>query len=268
MLTSVVLQLQALENGRFQGSTGRAVHGFWFQQWQRTCPAVAKILHEANTMLPFTLSPLMGLSRPRKGKVTVTAGTEAWLRITTLHQSLSQPFLETWLPRLPALADLAGIPWRIQAIALTPQQHPWAGRQTSDKLQQVREAAPSPKTWRFTLATPTTFHSGDKIQLPFPLPDSIVNSWLRRWQTFAPHPIEPDIRPQLRQGLMVSAYDLKTVPVRNGRRLLIGCVGKITLRAAGLTPQEKRIVNMLAHYAYYCGSGQKTTQGMGMTRLD
>lgn len=265
MLTAIVLHLQALQNGRIQGGTGRAVHGFWFQQWQRTSPAVARILHDADTQTPFTLSPLMGLPRPQRGEIAVQAGVETWLRITTLHESLSRPFLETWLPRLPALVDLAGIPWRIQSIALTSREHPWAGRQTYAGLQQQTD--PVSGSWSLSLMTPTTFHSSDSIYLPFPLPDALVNSWLRRWQTYSTSPLAYDLRPRLREGLMMSAYDLKTVPVRYGRRLLIGCVGKLTLRAASLSPEEKHLVHMLARYAFFCGSGHKTTQGMGLTRL-
>lgn len=271
MLAAVVLHLQAVIAGQIQGSAARAVHGFWLNQWQAAAPAVGDSLHQTTGVQPFTLSPLMGLPRPQHGVSHFAAGQSAWLRLTTLHHTLSQPLLQNWLLHLPAQIELAGSQWAIQTIALNPAQHPWAGQSSYDQLMSP-SLSPSADTdtWTLEFHTPTTFRSGQTGQLPFPLPDSLLNSWLRRWQACAPAElalVPDDIRPRLREGLHVSAYDLKTVPVRHGRRLEIGCVGQITLNGRTLRPDEKALITCLARYAFYCGSGRHTTQGMGQTRL-
>ncbi|WP_420632375.1 CRISPR system precrRNA processing endoribonuclease RAMP protein Cas6 [Candidatus Leptofilum sp.] len=270
MLSSIVLQLTAKENGRIHGSTGRAVHGFWYQQWQKTAPAIANVLHQVNGHQPFTLSPIMDLPHPQRGTTTIRQGHTAWLRLTTLHPEITQRALETWLPNLPDTVELATIPWQLQNIALMPQEHPYAA-QTS--YQTLEEKTPPSQTWQFEFKTPTTFHIGQEAYLPFPLPGALVNSWWRRWHNFAPRQLPPIDQKLLQEQLFVSHYQLKTVPVRHGRRLTIGCVGKITLRAGKrqadkLSAETLRTLAILARYATYCGSGKHTTQGMGLTILD
>ncbi len=262
MPTSIVLQLQAVANGRIQGNTGRAVHGFWYQQWGKADPAVAAMLHAGNGVRPFTLSPLMGLPRPKHGTTAVSPQQTAWIRFTALHDALAQAVLQNWLTRLPAEIELAGIRWAVQTVALTPAEHPWGGQTDYRELQAVPPAG----KWRVRLLTPTAFRT-ESGQLPFPMPHSLVNSWLRRWQTFAPVPLPADgLIERLREQLFISGYQLKTVPVRHGRRLEIGCVGDVTLNGRHLDPADRALVTTLAHYAFYCGSGRHTTQGMGMTR--
>lgn len=265
MLNSIILQLTAQQNGRIQGSTGRAVHGFWYQQWQKTAPTFAQAMHQGSGPQPFTLSPLMGLPHPQRGTTTLSQGHPAWLRLTTLHPEMTDFILERWLPQLPGCLPLAGIPWQLQKIALMPQEHPQA---TQTSYQTLAEETAPRQTWHFQFKTPTTFHIGRDAYLPFPLPGALINSWWRRWQAFAPRQLPPLDIGQLQQQLFVSQYQLKTVPVRYGRRLTMGCVGTMTLRAGKLSPQTCRTISILARYATYCGSGKHTTQGMGMTIVD
>ncbi|MEM7117795.1 MAG: CRISPR-associated endoribonuclease Cas6 [Chloroflexota bacterium] len=266
MLSSIVLELQAVENGRFQGSSGRAVHGFWFNQWAAVAPDLADSLHQQATK-PFTLSPLMGLARPRQGVTHVRAGDKAWLRVTSLQAELSQKLLGNWLPRLPAVIRLAEIPWRIDNIALMPQAHPWAQQNSYAALEAAAPTTVLEPTWRLQIETPTTFHIGKDAYLPFPLPGALVNSWRRRWDAFAEVKLPPIEATLLQQQLFISHYRLKTVPVRYGRRVTMGCVGELTLRAGKLPDEVCRTISILAAYAFYCGNGRYTTQGMGLTRL-
>lgn len=266
MLTAILLQLRALHNCQLEGGHGRAVHGFWLHQWQTIDPAFSQQLHQPQLQQPFTLSPLLGLPYPQHGRYHITAGQTAWLRITSLDAYLSQQLLHQWLIHLPAYIQLANSQWAVEHIALSPHEHAAAG-QTSYHALQAAQWRPATQ-WTLTFHTPTTFRDGDHNLLPFPLPDSLVGSWLRRWQQFAPAscPPPPETwRQQLRQGLKVAAYDLKTVPVRHGRRLEIGCVGHIGLNGRGLPDDLRAWVNLLAHYAFYCGSGRHTSQGLGQT---
>lgn len=265
MMVAVVLQLYAASAGQIQGSTGRAVHGFWLNQWRAVAPAVGAALHQLAGDQPFTLSPLMGLPLPRQGVTHFASGQPGWLRLTTLHADLSQALLETWLPQLPAEIELAGSRWTVQTIALTPAQHAWAGQTGYHAL--VRHRPPS-RSWTLEFVTPTSFHSSADAYLPFPLPDALIGSWLRRWQTWSAHPLPEEIRAAARESLHISAYQLKTVPVRQGRRLSIGCVGQLTLSAgARLDDDARALIDVLADYAFFAGSGHHTTQGMGLTRL-
>ncbi len=269
MLTSIVLHLQALENGRIHGSTGRAVQGFWYNQWRRTNPNIADRLHQGNQIKPFTVSPLLGLSRPQRGVLTVHPGDTAVIRLTTLEPTLSYTFLEHWLPALPGQMEISNLSWAIAKIALTHSEHPQASSQSyADLVRQGQNKEPTASTWTFRFTTPTTFHVSKNAFLPFPLPAMLIKSWLRRWNAFAPQPLPQPDELTLREGLVISAYQLKTVPVRYGRSLTIGCVGKITLIGKKLPSHIRATITTLAHYANYCGTGNHTTRGMGQTIYD
>ena len=127
-------------------------------------------------------------------------------------------------------------------------------------------ASSPPERWRLSFATPTSFH-GVGGHFPFPLPDVLLRSWLRRWQAFGPVLLPGDLPERGREGVAVSAYTLKTVPVRDRRRVMIGFIGQMTLRALKMTPGERAAVDLLMAYAFWAGSGHHTTQGMGLTRL-
>ena len=100
MPLSLVLQLESLSSGRIDQFTGRGVHGFWFQRWREVDPATGDRLHQESQESPFTLSPLMGLPRPRKDGLPIQPGQSAWLRITCLSADLAQAVQAKWLDGL------------------------------------------------------------------------------------------------------------------------------------------------------------------------
>ncbi|MEW6716434.1 MAG: CRISPR system precrRNA processing endoribonuclease RAMP protein Cas6 [Chloroflexota bacterium] len=281
MLISAVIHLEALQDYTLDQFTGRGVHGLWFTRWRQVDATIAEALHADSQFSPFTLSPLMDLPRPRQGAVTLKAGHPAWVRVACLNSPLADSFKEKWLASLPIGSEIEipqtrqegektipGLRWKVSGHSLDGQGHPLAAQTTYEELVQSHLIQPNPpRQWRLEFLTPTTFH-GKTTHLPFPLPDSLVGSWLRRWQAFAPIALpEEEITTWARSNLAVSAYSLRTVPVREGERLRIGCVGNLTLRALDMPPYLRTVIDMLCHYALFAGSGSHTSQGMGQTRL-
>lgn len=265
MLTAIVLQLRAKADGQIQGSTGRAGHGFWLKQWQETNPTMSYALHQDYPIKPFSVSPIMGLPLPVRGVQHIPAGQPAWIRFTSLHPALSQAIYDDWLPQLPPFIHLADIAWELVGV---DENHPWAGRSSyaalTDQCQEERYPAGQ---WHLEFQTPTTFRVGQDDHLPFPLPELLLTSWLRRWQAFSAWGIDEATMPALRDHLLVNHYELKTVPVRQGKRLTIGCVGHFSFQASNLPAESRAIISLLARFAFFCGSGYHTTQGLGLTRL-
>jgi CRISPR-associated endoribonuclease Cas6 len=297
MPISAIIQLEALTEGTLNGFTGRGVHGFWFQRWREVNPAVGDRLHSQSQESPFTLSPLMGLaaplhspiSRPGNGgtkTVRVKAGQVAWFRATLLDEALGEDFLAGWLHGLETAgrfnvpedagvstgsttkAEQPGVEWKVTGSTVEAAVHPLAGRVPYDALSRRHLMASNPpRQWKVEFLTPTAFH-GKVSHLPFPLPESLIGSWLRRWQAFAPIALpEEELTQWARSNLAVSAFRLHTLPVREGERLRVGCVGWLTLRALDMPPYLRAAVDLLAAYALFCGSGSHTAQGMGQTRL-
>jgi CRISPR-associated endoribonuclease Cas6 len=276
MPLSAVLQLESLAPGRFDGFTGRGVHGFWFKRWAEVDPLTAGRLHSQSQDTPFTLSPLLGLPA-RRGVTSLQAGQAAWLRITCLETRLENTFREKWLEGLEKAGPLElpeGVTWQVRAVALEAGSHPWAAAVPYEELSRLHLVNPNPpRQWRLEFFTPTAFNSGRTSagrdhHLPFPLPESLVKSWLRRWQAFAPIALpEEELLAWARLNLAVSAYRLHSLPVREGEHLRVGGVGWLSLRALDMPPYLRAAVDLLAAYAFFCGSGAHTTQGMGQTRL-
>ena len=268
MLTSLVIQIEALNDGEINGATGRAVHGFWYKQWESFDSGTADALHDETQVPPFSLSPLMQLPRPQNGITRVTRGISAWFRVATLNRQLSEKLITHWTANLPKEIELAGIKWTITGIAETPEKHPWA-RQISYQDLASRHLFNNrpPSRWKLAFETPLTFNSG-LGHLPFPLPNNLIGSWMRRWQAFAPLALPEELPQSVREQLMVNHFDMRTIPLRQGKRLIIGGAGSYSLKAIKMPASERAQVDLLANYAFFCGSGYKTTQGMGMTKLD
>ena len=269
-ILSILIHLEAQGEGQLDQFTGRGVHGFWFNRWREVDAALGDELHAASDTQPFTLSPLMGLPRGSRGTVQLKPGTAAYFRITALTDKLSEAVKTSWLDGLEGKAEAfipqprdedPGIPWRVTRVEVEAE----VSYEASSKVHLMNSVPP--REWRLDFLTPTTFH-GTNGHLPFPLPDSLVNSWMRRWNAFAPIALpREELLEWSREKLVVSSYSLRTLPAREGERLRVGCAGRLTLRALDMPPYLRAATDLLAHYASFCGSGSHTAQGMGQTRL-
>ncbi len=268
MPAAIVLELTALQEGAYHFDTGKGVHGWWFQRWLEHAPAVASEMHQSNRSAAFTLSPLMGLPHATDGFVKIFTDQSAWLRITTLDETLDGLVLQAdgWLEKLPGMVVIENIPWRIQGIHSTHAGHPWAGRASYADLRSLLDMNNPPSRWWLEFGTPMTFN-GKKTQFPFPLPEMLVRSWMDRWNAFAPFTLPDEVLQAAREGLGVTGYRLRTQTLIEGKRRVIGCQGDLSLRAIEQPPGLLLALNLLFEFAFFCGSGYHTTQGMGLTRL-
>lgn len=281
MPLSAVIHLQASADAQLDQFSGRGVHGFWFRHWRAVDPVLGDRLHGATQEGEFTLSPLMGPPRPeRDGAIDLRAGQSAWFRLTALSDALAAATDEKWLAgletgsrieipgeRTEGERTIPGVGWVVTAISRQASEHPFAAQVAYEDLARRRLMSSNPpRGWKLEFLTPTTFH-GKTAHLPFPLPESLIGSWLRRWQAFAPLALpEDELLTWARGNLAVSAYRLHTLPAREGERLRVGCVGTMSLRALDMPPYLRAAVDTLAAFAFFCGSGAHTAQGLGQTR--
>jgi CRISPR-associated endoribonuclease Cas6 len=274
MPLAVVLKLRALSAGHLTEGSGPAVHGFWLRRWAQVAPAVFEQLHADGTP-PFSLSPLMGL--PQAAGAPIKAGQAVWVRLCLLRDDLWEPLEIAWLKDL-AQVSIAGQEWALEAASRTPAEHAWADRVEYRKLIAAHlERQHPPDRWRLEFAAPYATKSGNDRYLPVPLPDSLLRSWLTRWSAIAKAPgaepwqaaVQADkgFLARVRESLVIGAFDLHTERPLIGERGMVGCVGRLELRSLDLSTEDLRLIDLLAHFAFYAGSGYKTTQGMGLTRL-
>lgn len=168
-----------------------------------------------------------------------------------------------FLAALPDRISIGGKDWRVKALVESPQVHPWAGQAS----YPTPFSGPPADAWEVELATPTMFN-GKVGPFPFPLPGSLVESWLRRWNTFcAAEPFDDVLADETRAGgLAVQRYALQAEAFIEANHDSVGCTGRLAFAARRLDQRQRKQVSSLVRFSFFCGSGRHTAQGMGLTR--
>ena len=284
MLVSCVITLQPEEPATVPVDLGRATHSWLLSQLRRADPALAEQLHEPNAPRPFTVSALRGTGPGSQGQVALTPQRAYWLRVTSFEPELSQRLTEDVVPNLPEKMDVAEMAFALKGATCDPQEHPWAGQTTFETLAQEHLLGVGRPERKLTLrfASPTTFRrtegetslTNDQGRayrvaghnVPLPLPGLVFDSYLQRWNAFAPVALHPDVKRYAEECVAISRYRLQTVLVEFGAARHVGFVGCCQFMALVHDPYWLRLLNLPAAFAFYAGTGQQTTRGLGQTR--
>jgi CRISPR-associated endoribonuclease Cas6 len=224
-----------------------ALHANFFRWLEASDQALARTLDASQGIKPFTTSPLFV--------------TREWasFRITLLQESLLER-LENGIRARPEVDVLGQIlPILVGDLSIMVADYElMLTNATTETRQAVLE-----------FRTPMSCRS-DGMDYPLPDPELVFDSYRKRWNTFAPQHlfISESWLDWLRASVAVSRFDLKTEPIRFPDGLQIGCVGRVRylVLEPGLGDREAvAVFNCLADYACFCGTGRKTTQGMGQT---
>ncbi len=257
-LYAIAIELAAAEQTVLPGTLGRALHSQVMNWLSLGDSQLANSIHSSQTM-PFSLSALQGFRR----KSGTRSGDPFCFRIALLNGDLIHPLLaglEAWGN---AAISLANCPFVLREIYSMPESHPEVSTADYYLLAKASRAADDLTLQFLTLQflTPTSFKQEQSIQ-PFPLPECVFGSLLRRWNAFAPEDLHfPSIA---WQGL-IAAFDIKTHALKMKGGAEIGTVGWVRYRFPD--PEQAKIATTLAHFASFAGVGRKTAMGMGQTRL-
>lgn len=284
MLVSAVIKLAVEKPSTLPIDLGRAVHSWFLTQVRRADPALAERLHEPNAPRPFTVSALQGTGPGSQGQVALTPEREYWLRVTSFEPELSKRLVEEVVPALPHEIRLAETLFALKGATCDAQEHPWAGQTTFEALAQEHLLGTTRPDRKLTLrfASPTTFRrtEGETSltddqgrayrvgghNVPLPLPGLVFDSYLQRWNAFAPVALHPDVKRYAQECVAISRYRLQTVLVEFGAARHVGFVGRCQFMALVHDPYWLRLLNLLAAFALYAGTGHRTTMGLGQTR--
>lgn len=215
---------------------------------------------------PFTVSPLRGRFSCAEGHLVASPEETYWVRYTTLSErvfaALSHILLGKYLYRDTVHVD--GQPFTVTDVAVEPKAgNPWGGLST---FQWLYERAQREKRIALGFYSPTTFRKGDH-NLPLPVPLSVFGGYLYKWRAFCDIPLSEGLLDFVAQQVVVERHRVQTKVMRfSPRHQLIGFTGECTFRMLGEDERRFRELNALGDFAFYAGTGQKTTQGMGQTR--
>ena len=251
-LLSLVLFLEPQGEVEMPADLGRAVHAWFLDRVREDAPELAERLHEGHALRPFTLSPLRRTEERR-----------CWLRITALEAELAEWLLgATW----PEEITLGPVAYRLRGVTSDPQEHPWAGRTTYEALLGHLLGTEEPEARvELEFASPTTFRSRGH-HLPLPLPHLVFGSYREKWNAFAPLRLPEAVLSYVEEQVVVARYRLCTRLVAFGEARFVGFVGSCRFLALRRDPRWLRVVQLLADFAFYAGTGHRTTVGLGQTR--
>lgn len=266
-LYAVILELLPKVPQALPVGLGSRVHAAFLALIRLIDPELSASLHAPQErQRPFTLSLLRESAHRQDGQLWVSFEKPLLLRITMLKQQIYDRLMYCLLaiPDPPTL-HLGTAELVIHRVLGTPESSPWSGHTNWESL--VAEASADTEV-TLEFASPTVFRRGE-VDLPLPVPELVFGSYLAKWLAFSPVRLDSALAEQgfFARHVGVKEHRIRTVPFSDGRVTIPGFVGRCTFILKGkLDSSIIRQVNALADFAFYAGTGRKTTHGMGMTR--
>lgn len=256
MPVTAIIHLRAASSGLVTRSFHCLMHPVFLDRISKADPALGKRLHDCGGMVPFSLSPIMGVAK------RIKENESYWMRVCLLQDSLADAFLDSleknfWSEPI-FLENHIFIPESV--VFGKKNGDPWSG---GESYREILESCKGSKRLTLHIASPLSFKRGD-LHYPLPDPALIAGNLARRWDLFADVPLPENTGCD---NISFSYLNIKTMPfsLRKGGTI-IGSSGKISFIVKGST-NERRYFEALLRFAFYAGVGVKTTQGMGMCRM-
>jgi len=261
-IVSITLTLKAIGDIELSANYTTALHAWFLHQVRDSNPQLSAYLHDGQSEKAFSLSPLNGNLEPSANQLIAKADSTYTWTISALNQSLCQ-WLKTWYKLPPLTIDLYNGNFAINEIAIL---------QSATTYNNLWANSSYPQS-KFTLAflTPTCFRS-KQHHLPLPIPSNIFHSYLRRWNDFAPEAFpQEEFLAWIEQVIYITNYNIICTNVAVAKQgYAIGFTGTVEfavdLKVSKNSDFEK-LLFALIELAPYCGTGYKTTFGLGQTKL-
>jgi CRISPR-associated endoribonuclease Cas6 len=282
MLLSVMISLIPVRPAPILGALGRPVQAWFLQQVTKANPGMAAALHDSKGPKPYTVSTLLDeRGRPLQAGSWLQTGKPVWQRWTVFESHLADLLQKQILPYLPASMTLYKMGFRLDGFTFDPAQHPWAGQTSYAGLAQETGLPEKARPARLEFMTPTAFRS-EGADIPLPIPGHVFRGYWQKWNAFAPeaYQINP-VWPEFANACLIISElaDINTgrwVFADGTRGAATGFTGvagfsllakKQCGEFAAYREGAERVLNHLARFAFYCGTGHHTTIGLGQTRL-
>lgn len=259
------LALSPREACWFRASPARSLHAALLRRLELLDPDLSQALHDApegasSSDHPWTISPLLGRLQRQSAGLAATPGQLYQVRITALVPEVMAALFAAFdladsLAREPLF--LENVPFDLVAEA--------SRREALATYASLLTAARPLRRLALQFRSPTGFRSRRHTSL-IPPPRLCLEGYLRKWNSFAgvALPEEPLLEYASERVKVVSA-ELRPATLQLGKFSEKGVMGKVVWEAETQPPALLRLVNALVNYAFYCGTGAKTAQGMGQT---
>jgi len=259
-LLGLVFELQPRTDAFLYPQYTIGLHAWLLDQVRSFDSELSAYLHDGQSEKPFTISGLEGALQPVGKEILVQASQTYRWYVTALSAKVVQ-WLTQWVKALPEEVALRNVSLVIQSckIALPATTY-----------KQLWEAERSSSTLKLSFVTPTSFRR-KKHHFPLPLPINVFHSYLRRWNDFSGMPFEQEaFLDWIDESAIVQQVKLESSKVQAGKKgSVTGFVGAIEYALSKEAQQQSEFTQLfyvLGQLAPYCGTGHKTTFGLGQTR--
>ncbi|MEH2271532.1 MAG: CRISPR-associated endoribonuclease Cas6 [Nostoc sp.] len=260
-LVGLVFELEPTTSTSLYSQYTIGLHAWFLNQVRQFNPELSAYLHDGESEKPFNISALSGQLLASGRQLQLEAKQIYRWHVNALSPRVVQ-FLKQWLTQLPQILDLRGAPLQIKQVSIAHSATTYA---------QLLQSLPE-KAVNFSFVSPTSFRRKGH-HFPLPVPVNLFHSYLRRWNDFSGIPIEQEpFLDWIDEGVIIHQHRLESMKVAAGKRgSVTGFTGVMScgLSKAALANSEfTGLFYALARLAPYCGTGHKTTFGLGQTRLD
>ncbi|CCI27708.1 CRISPR-associated endoribonuclease Cas6 [Microcystis aeruginosa] len=238
----------------------KGLHAWFLDQVRQTNPSLSQELHDEQTEKPFTLSRLEGEFSEVGQRLELHPNQIYRWSVTAISAHVIQ-WIKDWFSTFPETLDLRGAPLHFRSVAfcLPPTTY------------SQFFSAPLAKILPLSFLSPTSFrHRGHHF--PLPVPRNLFHSYLRRWNIFSNRPFDQEtFLDWIDEFVVITSLSLQSHKVPGGKKgAVTGFTGAISLSLPSIlsSPEDfAQLYSALGHFAPYCGTGHKTTFGLGQTRL-
>ncbi|MFN6515859.1 MAG: CRISPR-associated endoribonuclease Cas6 [Nostoc sp. CreGUA01] len=236
------------------------LHAWFLEQVRLKDPELSAYLHDGESEKAFTISTLNGEIISSGRQIQLSANTSYRWYVTALSHRVQQ-WMAQWVENLPEVLELKNAPLQIRAVKIA---HP------PTTYKQLLESERS-ETITLKFLSPTSFRRKGH-HFPLPVPVNVFHSYLRRWNDFSGMSVDQDaFLAWVDDYILITRCQLTTAKVLAGKKgAVTGFTGAIELslaKDAAKQPEFGQLFYALGKLAPYCGTGHKTTFGLGQTRL-
>jgi CRISPR-associated endoribonuclease Cas6 len=235
------------------------LHAWFLEQIQAFDPDLSANLHDGESEKPFAITGLDGQFVAHSRNLQLQQGKSYRWQVHAFSKEAAAG-LTTWLKKPPTTIQLKTIPLAVQAIQIALP---------ATTYQALAKEPIAGNSVSLTFASPTSFRRKGH-HLPLPWPRNVFHSYLRRWNLFSGEEVsQDDFLDWIDDHVIIQRHDLQTVKVAAGKRgSVTGFTGAIAYsldRKARDHEEFYRLFFTLGRLAPYCGTGHKTTFGLGQT---
>jgi CRISPR-associated endoribonuclease Cas6 len=261
-LLSLTLDLKPQQDLTLPENYTTQLHSWFLDQVRRIDPTLSAYLHDGQSEKPFTVSGLSGLTTAEGRSLRFRADQSYQWTVSALSPQVVAWFGQ-WLQQAPTELQL-----RAASFSITG----WSFSQAPKTYAQILpKTIPDSPTITLSFLSPTSFRRKGS-HFPLPLPFNLFHSYLRRWNDFSGRKADQDtFLNWIDESVVILRHQLRSQKVSVGKSgSVTGFTGAIQFGLTRKALQNTAFVQLflaLGQLAPFCGTGHKTTFGLGQTRL-